>query len=57
MWFLFKALLAVTIAVIVRGVLPRFRIDQLVSEHWKMFIFMYIFFVLELISVIYFNFI
>lgn len=57
MWFLFKALLAVTIAVIVRGVLPRFRIDQLVSEHWKTFIFMYIFFVLELISVIYFNFI
>lgn len=55
MWFLFKTLIAVTLAVVVRGVLPRFRVDQLVTEHWKMFMFMYIFFVLELTSVVYFN--
>lgn len=45
--FFLKTLFFVVLAVIVRGTLPRYRIDQLVSKYWKYWIFIYIFFIVE----------
>jgi len=39
-----KSILLVTLAVLIRGTLPRYRIDQLVLLNWKFFIFINIFF-------------
>jgi len=44
----------VVLAVVIRGVFPRFRIDQIEAKHWKWFIFLYIFLVLELLIGFYF---
>lgn len=45
--FFLKTLFFVVLAVIVRGTLPRYRIDQLVSKYWKYWVFIYIFFIVE----------
>lgn len=37
--FIFKMTVLIAISIIIRGVLPRYRIDQLVSQNWKFFIF------------------
>ena len=39
-----KSILLVTLAILIRGTLPRYRIDQLVLLNWKFFIFINIFF-------------
>lgn len=44
-----KSIVLVTLAILIRGTLPRYRIDQLVSLHWKLFIFINIFFCCQLI--------
>ena len=43
MWFLFKTTVLVVIAVLVRGTLPRYRIDQLITYKMKTFGFCYLF--------------
>ena len=40
--FFLKVLMLVTVIILIRGSLPRERIDQLTSESWKSFIFMYL---------------
>jgi len=40
--FLFKTVLIVFIAVLVRGSLPRKRVDQYISQNWKYFVFSYL---------------
>jgi len=55
--FFSKILLLVVIIILIRGTLPRARIDQLTSESWKSFIFMYLgffFVVFVLICLVYF---
>lgn len=44
-----KSIVLVTLAILIRGTLPRYRIDQLVSLHWKLFIFINIFFCSQLV--------
>jgi NADH:ubiquinone oxidoreductase subunit H len=44
-----KSILIVTLAILVRGTLPRYRIDQLILLNWKLFIFINIFFFNQLI--------
>lgn len=54
--FFLKVLMLVTVIILIRGSLPRERIDQLTSESWKSFIFMYLgyfFVVLTLICLTY----
>lgn len=53
-WFLLKVLILVVIAVLIRGTLPRYRVDQLVTLHWKTYIFIYITFTISVILFIYF---
>ena len=36
---IFKITVLIAISIIIRGVLPRYRVDQLVSQNWKFFIF------------------
>lgn len=55
MWFILKILFFIVIAVFVRGVLPRYRIDQILAENWKLLIFLYIYFFLEALVLLYFN--
>lgn len=45
-WFIFKIILLLSLAILVRGTLPRYRIDQLISLNWKNLIYIYIFFFL-----------
>jgi NADH:ubiquinone oxidoreductase subunit H len=54
MWFILKIMFFMVLAVVVRGTLPRYRVDQLVAQNWKKMVFFYIFFVLELIIITYF---
>jgi NADH:ubiquinone oxidoreductase subunit H len=56
MWFLFKTTVLVVIAVLVRGTLPRYRIDQLITYKWKHLVFCYLFFVVELLCLYYIGF-
>lgn len=54
--FFLKVLIVVILIILIRGTLPRARIDQLTSESWKSFIFYYLgyfFIVLSLICLIY----
>ncbi len=39
-----KSIIIVVLAILIRGTLPRYRIDQLVLLNWKIFIFLNIFF-------------
>lgn len=54
MWFLFKTTVIVVIAVLMRGTLPRYRIDNLITYYWKYMLFSYIFFYIELLCVYYY---
>jgi hypothetical protein len=38
--FLFKLTTIIAISIIIRGVLPRYRIDQLIAQNWRFFIFL-----------------
>lgn len=44
-----KSIILVTLAILIRGTLPRYRIDQLVLLNWKFFIFINIFFFNQII--------
>lgn len=44
-----KSIFLVILAILIRGTLPRYRIDQLVLLNWKFFIFINIFFFNQLI--------
>lgn len=52
--FIFKVTVLIAISIIIRGVLPRYRIDQLISQNWKFFIFIllsfFFFFTITLVT-------
>jgi len=51
-WLSFKAIIFITLFVIIRGVLPRYRYDQLMRLGWKIFIpisFFYLFFLIAIL--------
>ena len=48
---LIKTITLVSIAILVRGTLPRYRIDQLISLNWKFFIFILILFYTNLLLI------
>jgi len=41
---LIKSIFIVVLAILIRGTLPRYRVDQLIGLNWKIFIFINIFF-------------
>jgi NADH:ubiquinone oxidoreductase subunit H len=51
----FKVVFLVILAVFIRGTLPRYRVDQLISLNWKFFIFICVFFYIELVIFILFS--
>jgi|APMI01.1.fsa_nt_gi NADH:ubiquinone oxidoreductase subunit H len=44
-----KSIILVVLAILIRGTLPRYRIDQLILLNWKLFIFVNIFFFSQII--------
>ena len=51
--FTLKITLIVCLAILIRGTLPRYRVDQLISLNWKFLIFYcFFFFLLLLVGVI-----
>jgi len=49
---MFKVLIILVIAICIRGTLPRYRIDQIIILNWKFFIFILVFFYIELLFLI-----
>lgn len=49
MSLILEIIFIVLLAVIIRGVFPRFRLDQIESKHWKLFIYLYILLIVELL--------
>ncbi len=45
-----KVLLIVVFAIATRGTLPRYRFDQLTQLNWKHFLFLYLFFLILMIT-------
>lgn len=48
---LLKTVFLVTLAILVRGTLPRYRIDQVIALNWKYIIFLLIIFYIELVFI------
>ncbi len=46
-----KGIILSIIAILIRGTLPRYRIDQVLFLNWKLFIYILIFFYIELIFI------
>ncbi len=46
-----KTVIIVSIAILVRGTLPRYRVDQVINLNWKYLIFILIFFYIELLTI------
>lgn len=46
---LIKTVILISIAILVRGTLPRYRIDQLLSLNWKYWVFILIIFYLHVL--------
>lgn len=44
-----KVLFLIIISILIRGTLPRYRIDHLINLNWKVFLFLNIFFIIYLI--------
>ncbi len=44
-----KSIILVTLSILIRGTLPRYRIDQLILLNWKYFIFINVFFLNQII--------
>ena len=40
-----KSIILVVLAILIRGTLPRYRVDQLIILNWKIFIFVNIIFI------------
>lgn len=53
--FFSKVLILVILIILIRGSLPRARIDQLTSESWKSFIFTYLGYFFVILSVVCFT--
>lgn len=53
MVLIIKIVIVVTIAVLIRGTLPRYRVDQFISSHWKLLVFLFITFIFELLMMVY----
>lgn len=49
MSLIIKTVFIVVLAVVIRGVFPRFRLDQVEAKHWKLFVFLYLALILELL--------
>ncbi len=49
-----KTTILVIIAILVRGTLPRYRIDQVITVNWKYLIFILIFFYVQLLITLFF---
>jgi NADH:ubiquinone oxidoreductase subunit H len=43
-----KSIILVILAILIRGTLPRYRIDQLILLNWKLLIFINIFFFIQI---------
>lgn len=54
LWFILKIVFFVILGILIRGTLPRYRIDQLTSLHWKTLIFLYIIFIINILILIYY---
>ena len=51
--FTLKITIIVCLAILIRGTLPRYRVDQLISLNWKFFIFyLFIFFLILIFNII-----
>lgn len=50
MSLILETVIIVVVAVIIRGIFPRFRLDQLEAKHWKLFIFLYTITIIELLA-------
>lgn len=50
---LFKTLLVCVFAIGIRGTMPRYRMDQLMSINWKLFIFVWLFYITCLVFLTY----
>ncbi len=48
---IFKTIIIVSIAILVRGTLPRYRVDQLINLNWKFLVFILFFFYVELLII------
>jgi NADH:ubiquinone oxidoreductase subunit H len=46
---LIKTTILISIAILVRGTLPRYRVDQVINLNWKFLVFILVLFYLELI--------
>jgi len=46
---LLKTVLFVSFAILVRGTLPRYRVDQVISLNWKYTVFLFVFFYIHLL--------
>lgn len=46
---LLKTTLFVAFAILVRGTLPRYRVDQLITVNWKYILFILIFFFIQIL--------
>ena len=47
---LVKTVLFVSLAILVRGTLPRYRVDQLLTLNWKYWLFILIFFYVYILT-------
>lgn len=45
-----KSIIIVILAVLIRGTLPRYRIDQLILLNWKTFIFINVYFFTQIMT-------
>lgn len=50
---LFKTLAVCVFAIGIRGTMPRYRMDQLMSINWKLFIFVWLFYITCLVFLTY----
>jgi NADH:ubiquinone oxidoreductase subunit H len=46
-----KTVIIVSVAILVRGTLPRYRVDQVINLNWKYLIFILIFFYIQLLTI------
>ena len=49
---LIKLVILISLAIFIRGTLPRYRVDQVITLNWKFFIFILIIFFIEIILLI-----
>lgn len=48
---LIKTIILISLAILVRGTLPRYRIDQVLALNWKYLVFLLIFFYIHILLI------